>query len=117
VFAGTDAADMRAAAKGSVAKASAAETSAANASDVTSANNTAAAHVAADTDAAAKTSGVAATTTAAARVGRACQQVGSEKSGGQYRDHLFHHDTPFRRVVRRHDARTSTSHATETSDD
>jgi hypothetical protein len=76
VFAGTHAADMVAAAE---------------ASDVTSAAKTAA-HMAAATEAAAVT---ATATTAAAGFGRARQQARSEKSCCQYRDHPFHHDTPF----------------------
>jgi len=75
VFAGTHAADMAAAAK---------------ASDVTSAAKTAA-HMAAATEAAA----VTAATATAAGFGRARQQARSEKSCCQYRDHPFHHDTPF----------------------
>jgi len=75
VFAGTHAADMGATAK---------------ASDVTSAAKTAA-HMAAATEAAA----VTAAATAAAGFGRARQQARSEKSCCQYRDHPFHHDTPF----------------------
>jgi hypothetical protein len=86
VFAGTHAADMGGTAKTFVAEASAAKTS-----DVTSA----AAHMAAATEAAAKPSAVTATTTATACVGCARQQARSEKSCGQYRDHPFHHDTPF----------------------
>jgi hypothetical protein len=74
--------------------------------------------MAAATEAAAKPSAMTTTSTAAtARVGCACEQAGSEKGCRQYRDHPFHHDTPFLQVVRRHDARTSTSHANETSDD
>jgi len=66
--------------------------STAEASDVISTAK-AATHMAAAT---AKTSAV--TTTAAATtagVGRARQQARSEKSCCQYRDHPFHHDTPF----------------------
>jgi hypothetical protein len=65
---------------------------AAKASDVASAAK-AAAHVAAATEAAAVTAAASATT---ARVGRDRHQAGSEKRGCQYRDHPFHHDTPFR---------------------
>jgi hypothetical protein len=75
VFAGTHAADMGAALK---------------ASDVTPAAKTAA-HMAAATEAAV-TATAAATT---AGIGRARQQARSEKRGCQYRDHPFHHDTPF----------------------
>ena len=68
-------------------------TSVAKASDVTSTAKTAA-HMAAATEA--PTSAVTATTAAAtAGVGRACQQARSEKGCCQYRDHPFHHDTPF----------------------
>jgi hypothetical protein len=76
VFAGTHAADMGATAK---------------ASDVTSAAKTAA-HVAAATEAAAVTTTAAATT---AGIGGARQQARSEKRSCQYRDHPFHHDSPF----------------------
>jgi hypothetical protein len=89
---------------------------AAKASDVTSTAKTAAHMAAAPT---AKTSAVTTTTataTAAAGVGRACQQARSEKSCCQYRDHPFHRDTPFSQIARRHDARTSTSHANDASD-
>jgi hypothetical protein len=89
---------------------------AAKASDVTSTAKTAAHMAAAPT---AKTSAVTtatATATAAAGVGRACQQARSEKSCCQYRDHPFHRDTPFSQIARRHDARTSTSHANDASD-
>ena len=65
--------------------------SAAKASDVTSAAKTAA-HMAAATEAAAVTATATATT---AGVGRARQQARSEKRCCQYRDHPFHHDTPF----------------------
>ena len=69
--------------------------SAAKASDVTSAAKTAA-HMAAATEAAAKPSAVTATAAATtAGVGRARQQARSEKRCCQYRDHPFHHDTPF----------------------
>jgi hypothetical protein len=65
---------------------------AAKAADVASAAKTAA-HMAAAT---AKTSAVTTTTAAAtAGFGRARQQARSEKSCCQYRDHPFHHDTPF----------------------
>jgi hypothetical protein len=73
VFAGTHAADM-----GTTAKAS----------DVTSAAKTAA-HMAAATEAAAVTAA------ATAGIGGACQQARSEKRSCQYRDHPFHHDSPF----------------------
>jgi hypothetical protein len=83
VFAGTHAADMGAAAK---------------ASDVASATK-AAAHMAAATEAAAaKTSAVTATATTAG-LGRAHQYARSEKSCCQYRDHPFHHDTPFSQIL------------------
>jgi hypothetical protein len=75
VFAGTHAADM----------------ASAKASDVTAAAK-AAAHMAAATEAAAVTATAAATT---AGIGCARQQTRSEKSCCQYRDHPFHHDTPF----------------------
>jgi hypothetical protein len=75
VFAATHAADMA---------------TAAEASHVTSAAK-AAAHMAAAT-AAAVTATAAATT---AGIGRARQQARSEKCCCQYRDHPFHHDTPF----------------------
>jgi hypothetical protein len=77
VFAGTHAADMFTAAK---------------AADVTSAAKTAA-HMAAATEAAAAVTATTAATTAG--VGRARQQARSEKCCSQYRDHPFHHDTPF----------------------
>jgi len=63
---------------------------AAHAADVASAAKTAA-HMAA----AAKTSAVTATAAATAGIGRARQQARSEKRCCQYRDHPFHHDTPF----------------------
>jgi hypothetical protein len=88
--------------------------SAAKASDVASAAK-APAHMAAA--ATAKTSAVTTTAAATAGVGRACQQARSEKSCCQYRDHPSHRDTPFSQIARRHDARTSTSHANEASDD
>ena len=76
VLAGTHAADMCTTAK---------------ASDVTSAAKTAA-HMAAATEAATVTATAAATT---AGIGRARQQARSEKRSCQYRDHPFHHDSPF----------------------
>jgi hypothetical protein len=45
--------------------------------------------------AATEAAAVTAATTAAAGFGRARQQARSEKSCCQYRDHPFHHDTPF----------------------
>jgi hypothetical protein len=94
--AAADVADTNAAAEAShVFAAKAAEmASAAKASDVTSAAKTAA-HVAAATEAAA----VTATTAAAAGIGRARQQARSEKCCCQYRDHPFHHDSPFSQIV------------------
>lgn len=107
LFAAIDAADMRAGAKTSLAETYARETSTAEASDATAAAessaartfgvSSAAAHMAAATEAAAKPSAMTTTSTAAtARVGCACEQAGSEKGCRQYRDHPFHHDTPFR---------------------
>jgi hypothetical protein len=78
VFAGTHAADMA---------------TAAEASDVTSAAK-AAAHMAAATEAAAVTATAAAAATTAG-IGGARQQARSEKRSCQYRDHPFHHDSPF----------------------
>jgi hypothetical protein len=84
VFAATHAADMA---------------TAAEASHVTSAAK-AAAHMAAATEAATEATTEAAavtatTTTATAGIGRAHHQARSEKRCCQYRDHPFHHDTPF----------------------
>jgi hypothetical protein len=76
VFAGTHAADVATTAK---------------ASDVTSAAKTAA-HMAAATEAATTVTATAATTPG---IGGARQQARSEKRSCQYRDHPFHHDSPF----------------------
>jgi hypothetical protein len=50
--------------------------------------------MAAATEAAAVTAAATATATTAG-IGRARQQARSEKRCCQYRDHPFHHDTPF----------------------
>jgi hypothetical protein len=73
---------------------------AAHAADVASAAK-AAAHMAAATEATAVTTATATAAAAAtaaattAGIGCACQQARSEKRCCQYRDHPFHHDTPF----------------------
>jgi hypothetical protein len=83
VFAATHAADMG---------------TTAEASDVTSAAKTAA-HMAAATEAATEAAAVTATAATAAAttagIGGARQQARSEKRSCQYRDHPFHHDSPF----------------------
>jgi hypothetical protein len=89
--------------------------SAAETSDVTPTAKTAA-HMAAAAEAAATSAVTATAATAAAGIGSAGQQARSEKSCCQYRDHPFHRDTPFSQIARRHDARTSTSHANDASD-
>jgi hypothetical protein len=64
----------------------------AKASDVTSAAKTAA-HMAAATEAATTVTATAAATTPG--IGGARQQARSEKRSCEYRDHPFHHDSPF----------------------